>query len=181
MSRSLPSKGRFWFPSLSASCSLTLAVSPGFIPRPSLSGSAVTVTDQARRVSPGFIPRPSLSVKRSGLCRSHAVVSPGFIPRPSLSVMHEREHAGLGVGVAGVHPPAFVERWLSIPRLRRARCVAGVHPPAFVERSRVFRTTQASQRVAGVHPPAFVERHRLPVGASGHLLGCRRGSSPGLR
>ena len=55
-------------------------------------------------------------------------------------------------------------------------CVAGVNPPAFVERSTplineiVFNTS-----VAGVNPPAFVERPAPPVG-----LPSFRGVSPGL-
>ena len=86
-------------------------VSPGFMPRPSLS---VRFNDLSRlvtkgvagvyapafvervtmslayhlpaRVSPGFMPRPSLSAGLSIRNIAYFHVSPGFMPRPSLSV-----------------------------------------------------------------------------------------------
>ena len=159
----------------------SLDVSPGFTPRPSLSGEVAPahsppalrvagvhapafVERTSRRrwrlrgwpVSPGFTPRPSLSAPCSGHDPGGCRVSPGFTPRPSLSdraaAMGRR---GRG-GVAGVHAPAFVERGPSYAALPPATGVAGVHAPAFVERPK---------------PPLRPYR----------ALPCRRGSRPGLR
>ena len=67
-----------------------LPVSPGFEPRPSLSGGDFAVDlGRAFRVSPGFEPRPSLSVPRRGGQPRSDPVSPGFEPRPSLSGIDE--------------------------------------------------------------------------------------------
>ena len=63
-------------------------------------------------VSPGFNPRPSLSGARAGNQCHGAPVSPGFNPRPSLSVRDIADEADVQAGVAGVQPPAFVERSL---------------------------------------------------------------------
>ena len=76
-------------------------------------------------------------------------VSPGFNPRPSLSDRHQRKCRPLFEpvrlmaysGVAGVQPPAFVER-------RNASRVAGVDVAG----------DAVLIGVAGVQPPAFVER-----------------------
>ena len=65
-------------------------VSPGFTPRPSLSGaSTASFASTICPVSPGFTPRPSLSAQphRPAL-RGRRRVSPGFTPRPSLSGDH---------------------------------------------------------------------------------------------
>ena len=67
------------------------SVSPGFRPRPSLSGGRYDgASEPSIRVSPGFRPRPSLSELRwrRVLCRLR--VSPGFRPRPSLSDTNHR-------------------------------------------------------------------------------------------
>ena len=68
-------------------------------------------------MSPGFMPRPSLSDPGHRRGPSMAAVSPGFMPRPSLS---DRRGGCGGVRVdcvAGVHAPAFVERgWLAPAR-----------------------------------------------------------------
>ena len=90
----------------------------------------------------------------------------------------------MGVAVAGVHAPAFVERFSNaLPKRSAHASVAGVHAPAFVER-RVMGQAQTPTNelspgftprpslsvkyfgllgalgapVAGVHAPAFVER-----------------------
>ena len=62
-------------------------------------------------MSPGFMPRPSLS-DGPGVCPDpSAAVSPGFMPRPSLSgTLLESGEDRLHASVAGVHAPAFVER-----------------------------------------------------------------------
>ena len=85
-------------------------VSPGFRPRPSLSGAHQFTVAISPRVSPGFRPRPSLSGQP---CRAAFIpprVSPGFRPRPSLSVEVIRMTEKGGGRVAGVQAPAFVER-----------------------------------------------------------------------
>ena len=61
-------------------------MSPGFMPRPSLSGQidpGLVIPELL--VSPGFMPRPSLSVDARGVPAGVRPVSPGFMPRPSLS------------------------------------------------------------------------------------------------
>ena len=64
-------------------------------------------------------------------------------------------------GVAGVYPPAFVERTAPPATTSVAQAsVAGVYPPAFVERGRIGPFLGPVPRVAGVYPPAFVERGR---------------------
>ena len=87
-------------------------------------------------------------------------MSPEFTLRPSLSGAQRRSTARRRGGVAGVYPPAFVERWAARAAgwARRAG-VAGVYPPAFVER-RLWDVMDniARRGVAGVYPPAFVER-----------------------
>ena len=65
------------------------SVSPGLMPRPSLSGPGAPWYAGGDQVSPGLMPRPSLSEhstepsnKTRLRCRR---VSPGLMPRPSLS------------------------------------------------------------------------------------------------
>ena len=80
-------------------------------------------------VSPGFMPRPSLSA------HTHTQVSPGFMPRPSLSVDASFGSRHCLPCVAGVYAPAFVERGRTNFRNRCGTArVAGVYAPAFVER-----------------------------------------------
>ena len=113
-------------------------VSPGLMPRPSLSvharagladdalvsagvdAPAFVERRLARRtrapagcVSPGLMPRPSLS-DRDGRVHAddRAGVSPGLMPRPSLSDHRIREVVPARARVAGVDAPAFVERSL---------------------------------------------------------------------
>ena len=71
---------------------------------------------QHELVSPGLMPRPSLSAATNHHARSGAVVSPGLMPRPSLSAGHTSHviHAYSLAGVAGVDAPAFVERFTPI-------------------------------------------------------------------
>ena len=116
-------------------CNGAQAVSPGFTPRPSLSGARWRWKGKPHRVSPGFTPRPSFERERKTSWSSNSgTVSPGFTPRPSLSDQG-RADDGRGLpGIAGVHAPAFVERPSSTPGSPSSRCVAGVHAPAFVER-----------------------------------------------
>ena len=179
-------------------------VSPGFTPRPSLSGhhaakprrapdgvagvhapAFVERPDTARAgaagewVSPGFTPRPSLSDGRSAAERDpDGLVSPGFTPRPSLSALKPPEGPVVAVGVAGVHAPAFVERGSAAPTTcEHGGGVAGVHAPAFVERgSTAPGAASCSARVAGVHAPAFVERFTGTTDTCRH----RRRVSPGF-
>ena len=89
---------------------LAVAVSPGCVPRPSLSDRARVGTAGGFLVSPGCVPRPSLSVPAEGLARAHSTVSPGCVPRPSLSVHEHLRERHRASGVAGVRAPAFVER-----------------------------------------------------------------------
>ena len=86
-------------------------VSPGFDPRPLLSVQiAIDGFRNDRAVSPGFDPRPLLS----GYVRVNrpqgVLVSPGFDPRPLLSEDLDVQVNDFSVRVAGVRPPAFVER-----------------------------------------------------------------------
>ena len=67
-------------------------------------------------------------------------------------------------GVAGVHAPAFVERWKTNPHQTRFQRVAGVHAPAFVERTTPSPMGVGRCCVAGVHAPAFVERRNSDAG-----------------
>ena len=131
---------------------------PAFVertPAPRSSGTGA-------RVSPGFTPRPSLSgASGDAPSRRCPRVSPGFTPRPSLSAGDRHQHRPGGGGVAGVHAPAFVERGLISGPHAPPASVAGVHAPAFVERSGGCPTRPRRRpRVAGVHAPAFVERGR---------------------
>ena len=105
-------------------------VSPGFMPRPSLSEHLQHLTAPTAPVSPGFMPRPSLSVDKTGeTVLTEVDVSPGFMPRPSLSeayILYRPVHRP--VRVAGVYAPAFVERvgenqrWEKVPMCRRGLC-----------------------------------------------------------
>ena len=106
-----------------------LQVSPGFTPRPSLSGAVRAGRGAGVRVSPGFTPRPSLSGRERDSAGQGHRVSPGFTPRPSLS---EPERCGAHdwrASVAGVHAPAFVERRGGHrPGPRRHLCRRGSRP-----------------------------------------------------
>ena len=128
---------------------------PAFVER----RSGCRVSQTSGGVSPGFTPRPSLSGRGcEGDLQRHWGVSPGFTPRPSLSVdavPGRRRHV---VCVAGVHAPAFVERAATRATSRCRKGVAGVHAPAFVERSGRSSIRMGGAGVAGVHAPAFVER-----------------------
>ena len=113
-------------------------VSPGFTPRPWLSGAGRDApgsrhagvagvhapalverhlpsaeAERLPQVSPGFTPRPWLSGAAPPRAGRGAHVSPGFTPRPWLS---EGGVPGVDArvrGVAGVHAPALVERFTS--------------------------------------------------------------------
>ena len=86
-------------------------------------------------VSPGLVPRPSLSEPEHRADRDRFPVSPGLVPRPSLSDFTREPVETQQFGVAGASAPAFVERGNCS---RRNRCslggVAGASAPAFVER-----------------------------------------------
>ena len=86
-------------------------------------------------------------------------MSPGFTSRPSLSVDEPVDYRVDRQCVAGIHVPAFVERWPRVSgRSLRRTCVAGIHVPAFVERRR-------SMRINGVADvsPGFTSRPSLSV------------------
>ena len=121
-------------------------MSPGFIPRPSLSGSSAQ-----------SVQRPSIDPRVAG------VHPPAFV---------ERENAAAAApvadwaSVAGVHPPAFVERRRSLLEVDGAP-LSRVSP-GFIPRPSLSEPhlgpvgfVRAPPSVAGVHPPAFVERRRL--------------------
>ena len=119
-------------------------VSPGFTPRPLLSGLGGEVRDRVEvptRVAgvhaPAFVERMSIlsDCRKSQTLR----VSPGFTPRPLLSE-GQRGHAWVQYSV-GVSPGFTPRPLLSEPRPDQWRVrgtssngVAGVHAPAFVER-----------------------------------------------
>ena len=133
-------------------------------------------------------------------------MSPGFNPRPSLNEQEGAESGRYWLSVAGVQPPAFVERGTTRGwRPALTSSVAGVQTPAFVERTskplRCRYTTPVSPGfnprpslsdrseadrpaakpgVAGVQPPAFVERAKMVLQICNRHM-CRRGSTPGLR
>ena len=110
-------------------------VSPGFMPRPSLSG----LQGKRRRLD-AFVER-TLSAGRSRSRRSR--VSPGFTPRPSLRRPVRSRSPVSWTGVAEVHAPAFVERGWPSTCSTPSGSVAGVHAPAFVERSGTTRASSA--------------------------------------
>ena len=158
-------------------------VSPGFTPRPSLSVlPGARRRRVAYRVSPGFTPRPSLSADGArGRAAGGGRVSPGFTPRPSLSDCGRETRSLFDTSVAGVHAPAFVERTSAIAMTWAGNCVAGVHAPAFVERASGSRRSSLPCRVS----PGFTPRPSLSASTRasnlpGHVT-CRRGSRPGLR
>ena len=94
----------------------TVTVSPGLMPRPSLSERYTRASQQWRKGvagvdAPAFVERSSTTDSSSSGAFD---VSPGLMPRPSLSaiavspgLMRRRASA---VRVAGVDAPAFVER-----------------------------------------------------------------------
>ena len=100
-------------------------------------------------------------------------VSPEFTLRPSLSADYEpRYRRRPAARVAGVYPPAFVERcYVRHPPLPAQARVAGVYPPAFVERGRRAR----GPRRAGMVSPEFTLRPSLSVTAAACAAG--RGST----
>ena len=129
-------------------------------------------------MSPGFTPRPSLSGVRVERDGPAPAVSPRFTPRPSLSGLAVRAVRPRRARVAAVQAPAFVERRST--RSTTAPCsssVAGVHAPAFVERRSTTAPTPTPCRVAGVHAPAFVER-RDPRRTSQQHEGVSPGFTP---
>ena len=182
-----------------------LAVSPGFTPRPSLSGPrGQAMHPCASRVAgvhtstfverSGRAPAPPVGSSVAGVHTSAFVerssragwsvqrfhVSPGFTPRPSLSETRQYLSCHGGGSVAGVHTSAFVERtWTTTPA-RSGSSVAGVHTSAFVERSTARSCSPAATSVAGVHTSAFVER-RPWTSCMNRPWACRRGSHLGLR
>ena len=82
------------------------------------------------QVSPGFMPRPSLSGKfHCAYPVSSDHVSPGFMPRPSLSDGIFPSKAFFKACVAGVYAPAFVERskYMTKPG-RQLLCRRGLCP-----------------------------------------------------
>ena len=181
-------------------------VSPGFAPRPSLSGPRLGGNLVAVQVSPGFAPRPSLSATCTDGITPIGGVSPGFAPRPSLSAQAQREDLPGGRRVAGVRAPAFVERgpatstgWcgravspgfaprpsLSAPTHRRRPPAGHRVSPGFAPRPSLSAPLGEPHpggrgRVAGVRAPAFVERAPARP-APRRDPPCRRGSRPGLR
>ena len=183
-------------------------VSPGFTPRPSLSGVDVPAADVswAGRVA-GVHARPSLSdVGPAEPIPDVGRVSPGFTPRPSLSAAGDRRPAHRAAGVAGVHAPAFVERRSRWPRSRSSpRVSPGFTPRPSLSEGHVRPGPARYQRVS----PGFTPRPSLSVDVALHrprldrvspgftprpslsgldavqrhrrVDGCRRGSRPGLR
>ena len=109
---------------------------PAFVER---STSPVRVPRSTAPVSPGLMPRPSLSASSARLaglsfgCHTSVagVDAPAFVERGRRCKCLYR-----GPGVDGVDAPAFVERSsLRGTRTCRRRCVAGVDAPAFIERN----------------------------------------------
>ena len=85
-------------------------------------------------VSPGFTPRPSLSGRGN---TAYSRLGGGVAGVHTSAFVERRNGAGLGrliFRVAGVHTSAFVERSLPILRAYLTMGVAGVHTSAFVER-----------------------------------------------
>ena len=153
-------------------------MSPGCVPRPSLSDGAVSANGRERPVSPGCVPRPSLSVGRHQRDPRLSVVSPGCVPRPSLSGLRDQRRDRRG----RVSPGCLPRPSLSVRRHRPAQCpargVAGVRAPAFVERvQRATRPAVTTYGVAGVRAPAFVERTR-PSTCVAHLSPVSPGCVP---
>ena len=118
-------------------------------------------------LSPGFTPRPSLSDDQRHALPPGGRLSPGFTPRPSLSERAVRRFACRPAAVAGVHPPAFVERPSSTSKWAGATAsVAGVHPPAFVERPDSDFGSRGPRLSPGFTPrPSLSETPSLRVAA----------------
>ena len=162
-------------------------MSPGFTPRPSLSGLSsyagrtghpcvagvhapafverappFLTLNRPPRVSPGFTPRPSLSARRllGDRRQISARVSPGFTPRPSLSGRRRRPLVGPGRRVS----PGFTPRpSLSVQRRLQLRSDRPVSPgftprPSLSAGELLPPDALRAPGVAGVHAPAFVER-----------------------
>ena len=131
---------------------------PAFVER-----CAVEVERFAERlVSPGFMPRPSLSAGCVGRPGNSPFVSPGFMPRPSLSDGNPRDTSSRATRVAGVHAPAFVERSLqSNAFLVVERVSPGFmpRPSLSVTRTPSMQHTQCRQAVS----PGFMPRPSLSV------------------
>ena len=113
-------------------CGSSPAPDRWFTPRPSLSAGGVMECEHRRTgVSPGFTPRPSLS----GLCprrsprsfiRVAGVHAPAFVERAGTGPVSP---IGPSSGVAGVHAPAFVERGRLLFRPRwKVECRRGSRP-----------------------------------------------------
>ena len=177
------------------------AVSPGFTPRPSLSGPRRPAAQRRRRVSPGFTPRPSLSEGRGRYARNpgprvagvhtsafverssgyaaiakNYEVSPGFTPRPSLSGFPRAEFRGRSPVSPGFTPRPSLSAYESRQSIwAKMDGVAGVHTSAFVERSTRSRSTQRVPPVS----PGFTPRPSLS--GPGRRLGRDPGRvSPGF-
>ena len=184
-------------------------MSPGWKPRPSLSGET---SGCPAEVSPGGSPGGRLTPDQRARRRPGPPVSPGWKPRPSLS---GPQHQGiqevtvwpvdspaslsrrirnwcLRPGVAGVEAPAFVER--AFTRTKNVEVSPGVEAPAFVPALSEFAASAAvspgwKPRPSLSDAPAQRYRH-APVdrsveapsgGQRGWSPRCRRGGSPGLR
>ena len=142
-----------------------LAVSPGLMPRPSLSDLQVRSAPSSNTdVSPGLMPRPSLSgVGARQARRECPQVSPGLMPRPSLSVGQtaRRSAGGARARVAGADAPAFVERRTRAPRESgpRSDVSPGLMPrPSLSGHDAGRHVGDVRVGVAGADAPAFVER-----------------------
>ena len=137
-------------------------MSPGLMPRPSLSAPVVVIfVSRHVRVSPGLKPRPSLSGNPDDLNNPRRCVSPGLMPRPSLSGWAVLEGRCLELSrVAGVDAPAFVERGCQARRLDRIlRVSPGLMPRPSLSADALSLTVVVKLAgVAGVDAPAFVER-----------------------
>ena len=174
-----------------------LGVSPGFTPRPSLSGDHRQRRARWRAdVSPGFTPRPSLSAEREAVIRTstpsvagvHApafvertpdqtgdqvtvppAVSPGFTPRPSLSDGEPRFQAGHQRRCRRGSRPGLRLSDAGHPQPRRRRGVSpGFTPRPFVERTRP--PADPVRRVAvspGFTPRPSLSGRRTPATSSG--------------
>ena len=138
-------------------------VSPGLMPRPSLSVQRQRGVPATRsQVSPGLMPRPSLSDPTTSApiaLRTHRV-SPGLMPRPSLSERIRCRRPAYRYGVSpGLMPrPSLSDRSQRTGACAGFPCVAGVDAPAFVERPASRAPQRSREGVAGVDAPAFVER-----------------------
>ena len=129
-------------------------------------------------MSPGFTPRPSLSGGREraahhGARRVAGVHAPAFVERTQWLASRRR-----AASVAGVHAPAFVERRPTrrAPPTTGRSGVAGVHAPAFVERAPSSTTPPTGACVS----PGFTPRPSLSDAGLGDSAGEVVSVSPGF-